>query len=145
MQISYEITYMWNLKYHTNDFIYETETDLQTQRTDLWLTKWEGGWERGRLRIRGQQVQIRLRRWYMNPPANAGDLKDASLIQGSGKSPAGEHGNPLQYSCLENPSDRGAWRATAHRVIQSQTQLSDCMHARDQIGPISIISPFQDL
>ena len=56
-----------------------------------------------------------------NPPANAGD---AGLIPGSGRSPGGGHGNPLQYSCLENPSDRGAWRATVHVVVKSQTQLS---------------------
>ena len=41
---------------------------------------------------------------------------DASLIRGSGRSPGGGHGNPLQYSCLENSMDRGAWRATVHRV-----------------------------
>ena len=44
-----------------------------------------------------------------NPPANAGDLRDAGLIPGLVRSPAGGHGNPLQYSCLENPRDRGAW------------------------------------
>ena len=43
-----------------------------------------------------------------NPPANAGDLKDAGSIPGLGRSPGGGHGNPLQYSCLENPLDRGA-------------------------------------
>ena len=43
-----------------------------------------------------------------NPPANAGDMRNVGLIPGSGRSPAGGHGNPLQYSCLENPMDRGA-------------------------------------
>ena len=43
-----------------------------------------------------------------NPPANAGDTRDAGSISGSGRSPGGGHGNPLQYSCLENPMDRGA-------------------------------------
>ena len=57
-----------------------------------------------------------------NPPANAGD---AGLIPGSGRSPGGENGNPLQYSCLGNPMDRGAWRATVHRVTKSLTRLSD--------------------
>ena len=47
-----------------------------------------------------------------NPPANAGDIGDAGWIAGSGRSPGGGHGNPLQYSCLENPMDRGAWWAT---------------------------------
>ena len=44
-----------------------------------------------------------------NPPANAGDVRDAGLIPGSGRAPGGGHGKPLQYSCLENPMDRGAW------------------------------------
>ena len=46
-----------------------------------------------------------------NPPANAGDVRDASLIPGLGRSLGGGHGNPFQYSCLENPMDRGAWQA----------------------------------
>ena len=58
-----------------------------------------------------------------NPPANAGDARDASSIPGSRRSPGGEHGNPLQYSCLENPTDRGSWEATLHRVAESQTGL----------------------
>ena len=55
-----------------------------------------------------------------NPPANAGDIRDVGLISGA---PGGGHGNPLQYSCLENPVDRGAWWAAVHRVTQSQTRL----------------------
>ena len=55
--------------------------------------------------------------------ANAGDTRDVGSIPGSGRSPAGRHGNPLQYSCLENPMDRKAWRATVHRVTKSQTRL----------------------
>ena len=51
-----------------------------------------------------------------NPPANAGDIRDLGSIIGSGRSPGGGHGNPLQYSCLENPMDREAWQATIHRV-----------------------------
>ena len=56
-------------------------------------------------------------------PANAGDIKDMGLIPGSGRSPGGGHGNLFQYSCLENPMDRGAWWARVHRVTKSQTQL----------------------
>ena len=52
-----------------------------------------------------------------NPPANAGDIRDVGSIPGLGKSTGGEHSNPLQYSSLENPMDRGACRATVHRVI----------------------------
>ena len=56
-----------------------------------------------------------------NPSANAGKVRDAGSIPGSGRSPAEGHGNPLQYSCLENPRDRGAWWATVHGVTQSDT------------------------
>ena len=56
-----------------------------------------------------------------NLPAKAGDMRDVSLIPGSGRSPGGGHGNPLQYSCLENPMDRGVWKAIVHRVPKSQT------------------------
>ena len=58
-----------------------------------------------------------------NAPANAGDLRDGGSTPGSGRSPGGEHSNPLQYSCLENPMDRGAWRATVHMVAKGQTCL----------------------
>ena len=56
------------------------------------------------------------------PPANGGD-GDVGLISGLGRSPGGGHGNPLQYSCLENPMDRGAWWATAHGVAKSRTRI----------------------
>ena len=52
--------------------------------------------------------------------AYAGDERDAGSIPGSGRSPGGRHGNPIQYSCLENPMDRGAWWATVHGVAKSQ-------------------------
>ena len=58
-----------------------------------------------------------------NPPANAGDVKDVGSVSGSGIFPGGWHGYPLQYSCLENPMDRGAWQATVHRVAKSRTLL----------------------
>ena len=54
---------------------------------------------------------------------NAGDTVDMGLIPGSGTTPGGGYGNPLQYSCLENPMDRRAWWATVQRVTKSQTQL----------------------
>ena len=56
-----------------------------------------------------------------DPPANAGDVRDAGSIPGSGRSPGGGHGNPFQDSCLENPMDRGAWWATVHGVAKNQT------------------------
>ena len=57
-----------------------------------------------------------------NLPTSAGDVRDMGLIPGSGRSPGGGHGDPLQYLCLENPMDRGAWRAAVLRVAKSQTQ-----------------------
>ena len=60
-----------------------------------------------------------------NPPANAGDVRNMGSIPGLGRPPGGEHGNPLQYCCLENPVDGGAWWATFHGVAKSQTRLSD--------------------
>ena len=54
-----------------------------------------------------------------NPTANAGDIRGAGSILGSGRSHGGGHGNPLQYSRVENPTDRGAWQIIVHRVAQS--------------------------
>ena len=56
--------------------------------------------------------------------ANAGDTRDVSSVSGSGRSPRIENGNPLQYSCLENSMDRGAWRAIVHGIAKSWTRLS---------------------
>ena len=58
-----------------------------------------------------------------NLPANAGDVRDVDSIPGLGRSPGGGYDNPLQYSCLENLTDRGAWRAMVHRFAKSQIQL----------------------
>ena len=66
-----------------------------------------------------------------NPRANVGDVKDVGLIPGSGRSPEGGHSNPFQYSCLENPIDRGPWWATGHMVTKSRTRLKElntCTH-----------------
>ena len=60
-----------------------------------------------------------------NLPANAGDIRDVSSILGLGGSLVGGRGNLLQFSCLENPMDRGDWWTTVHRVAKSQTQLSN--------------------
>ena len=56
-----------------------------------------------------------------NLSANAGDTEDVGLIPRSGRSPGGRHGNPLQYSCLENPMDGGAWETAVHGVAKSRT------------------------
>ena len=54
---------------------------------------------------------------------NAGDIGEAGWISGLGRSPGGGHGNPLQFSCLENPMNRGGWQDTVHRIPKSRTQL----------------------
>ena len=65
-----------------------------------------------------------------NLPASAEDIRDMGSIPGSERSPGGGHGNPLHYSVLENPIDRGAWWATVHRIAKNQTQLKQLsMHA----------------
>ena len=68
--------------------------------------------------VTGLQVVLVVK----NLPANEGDIRDMGSIPGSGRSPGGGHGNPLQYSCLENSIDKGAWRATLHGVSKSWTR-----------------------
>ena len=70
---------------------------------------------RGRKERRASQVALMVK----NLPADAGDIRDPGSVPESGKSPGGGHGNPLQYSCLENPMDRGAWWAVVHGVTKS--------------------------
>ena len=60
-----------------------------------------------------------------NPSTNARDARDADSIPGSGRSPGGGNGIPVQYFCLANPMDRGAWQTTVYGVTKSQTRLSD--------------------
>ena len=65
-----------------------------------------------------------IKRWQVvgkNLPANAGDVRDAGSIPGSGRSPGGRYSNPLQYACLENPMDRGVWQATFHGITKRWT------------------------
>ena len=66
-----------------------------------------------------------------SPAANAGISGDAGLIPGLGRSPGGGNGNPLQYLCLENLMDRGAWWVTVYGVTKSQTQLSDSVYTKN--------------
>ena len=81
-----------------------------------------------------------------NPPANAEDIRDAGSIPGSERPLGGGHGNPLQYSCLENPMDRGAWRATGHRVSKSRTRLKQrSMHTHTSLcGWYHLVHPLTD-
>ena len=75
-----------------------------------------------------------------NPPINAGDIRDMGSIPGSGRFPGGGHGNPLQYSYLENLLDRGAWQATVCRVAKSQPQLKQFSTHAQLINNVVIIS-----
>ena len=59
-----------------------------------------------------------------NPPANAGDVRDAGLVPGLGRSLGGGHGNPLQYSCLENPMDRAAWSSPWGHTESDMTEMT---------------------
>ena len=72
-----------------------------------------------------------------NLPANAGDARDAVSIPGSGRYPGGGCGNPLQYSCLENPMDRGAWQATVHSMGSQRVRydLTDIAHLNALMSP----------
>ena len=75
---------------------------------------------------KGSQVALVVK----NPPANAGDVRDTGSIPGLGRSPGGGRNNSLQYSCLENPMDRGAWQPAVHRVGKNRTRLKQLgMHA----------------
>ena len=73
----------------------------------------------------------------MNPAANAGDVRDMGSIHGLGRSPGVENGNPFQYSSLDNPMDRGAWRATVHGVPKSWTWLKQCS-SRSSLYPLTL-------
>ena len=89
--------------------------------------------------VGASQVAIAVK----NPPTNAGDIRDASSIPGSERSPGGRHGHPLQSSCLENPLDRGAWRATVLQSMGSQRVGPDgcdlaCTHSACLVIDLSI-------
>ena len=79
-----------------------------------------------------------------NQHANARYIRVAGLIPQLGRSPRGGHANPLQYSCLENPMDRGAWRRAVHRVTKSWTQLKQLSTAQHKfIDSRSLVNPKQ--
>ena len=77
----------------------------------------------GRLRLTHTRCASQVALGVNNLPANTGDVSEAGSVPGFGRSPGGGHGDPLQYSCLENPTDKGAWRAAVHRVTKSWTRL----------------------
>ena len=85
------------------------------------------GWQQNKLTVTHQQVALAVK----NPPANTEDIRDAGSIPGPGRCPGEGNGHPLQYSCLANPMDRGAWRATVHgsqRVKQDWVTNTHTQH-----------------
>ena len=92
--------------------------DMSTGHAN-WVTDVQAAFSKCPLCIHASQVALVVK----SLPANAGDARDTGSIPGSVRSPGGKDGNPLQYSCLEKPTDWGAWQATAHRVANSQTWL----------------------
>ena len=75
---------------------------------------------KGLVVLQASQVALEVK----NSPANEGDIRDVGLTPGSGSSPRGGHGNPLQYSYMENPMDRGVWQAAVPGVAENRTQVS---------------------
>ena len=73
-----------------------------------------------------------------NLPAKAGDVRDVGLILGTGRPPGARHGNPVQYSCLENPMDRGARRATVYRVTKGWTRVKRLAHLHTETSADSM-------
>ena len=116
----YDITCMWNIKYDTNAFIYKTDTG--SERSDLWLPRGRDGGKR-------LGWELGASRWKLGIPCSsvskesAWNSGDPGSIPGSGRNPGEGNGNPLQYSCLENPTDRGAWQATVHGVARVRHDL----------------------
>ena len=101
---------MWNRKFLVNNFDGYLEAELNHRHQSLELH-----FElQNILGFPGGLV-------VKNLPANARDIRDADSIPGLGRSPGEGNGNPLQYSYLENPMDRGTWQATVHVVAKSQT------------------------
>ena len=82
-----------------------------------------------------------------NPPAKAGDKRDTGLIPGLGRSPEGGRGNLLQYSFLQNPIDRGVWRATMSQSVGHDYSDLACMHVvrRRDLFPKSVLSEEGDI
>ena len=99
------------LKYELlHDFFFKKGNSIYESGLMVSLEKWVG---------EAMKVVLVVK----NLPANTGDTREVGLIPGLGRSPGGGRGNLLQYSCLENPMDRGAWRATVPGVAKSRTQL----------------------
>ena len=105
----------WKVEAKILSILIHTDSDISLRKTNKIL-------------VSASQVTLVIK----NPPANSGDVRDTGSIPGSGSSPGEKQGNPLQYTCLENSMDSGAWQATVHGVTKSQTQLSTRVHPHTQ-------------
>ena len=94
-----------------------------SQLGEQWWQPELGCWHQKKKEWDRFKICSEIPKWRKNLPDNEGDVRDTGSISRSGRSPGGGHGNPLQYSYLENPRDREVWRATVHRVAKSWTQL----------------------
>ena len=121
--------HQWHLYYHT-----QWATPLSHHPCHSW--PW--GFHESHSHSWASQVALVVK----NPSANAGRRKRHGFNPWVGRSPGGEHGNPLQYSCLENPMDRGTWRATVHGVAKSGTQLKPLsIHTHTHTHTESLLNP----
>ena len=111
------------MKKDVEDYVYQAFNTVYFNRTQFE----ESGWQSiTSYFIYFFQVALAIK----NLPANAGDARDSGSVPGSGRFPGGRHGSSLQYSCLENPMDRGILQTTVHNVARSQTWLKQLnMHA----------------
>ena len=91
---------------------------MEIEKAQSWDSVWDSVCKRPFISKSRFEVLV-----VRNLPANAGDVKETGSSPGLGRSPGGGNGNSLQYSCLENPKDTGAWQATVHGIANSQTQL----------------------
>ena len=111
---------MWNLeKRYRLNYLQSRNRDTDVENKCMNIRWGKGRW--GELELTYIHCTVAL--VVKNLPADAGDIRDAGSVPSLGRSPGEGQGNPLQYSCLDNPTDRGAWWAIVHRVAKSRTQL----------------------
>ena len=149
----YEVTQAWAVHLRSSDPSREmvqeaaVETMCKGRRQEKQRMPWELGESAAVLILRGRDRDnwkclgltgsslraSQVAQWIKNPPAVHQTQADVGSIPGAGRSPEGGHSNPLQYSCLENPMDRGAWLVAVHGVTKSQIRLKRLsMHAEEE-------------
>ena len=119
MKLSGDIHFIRNEHQQLEKTIQELMSSLQTVSKNLDMKVTEKFWNSYvlLLEVRASQMALVVKNW----PTNSGDIRDAGSILGMGRSPREGNGNPLQCSCLENPTDRGVWQAMVHRVTNEVT------------------------